>query len=122
MPNKSKADTKANIAYGALLMKDGKPIQDAFDHIAGLRKIRPRAWFFDIVHTPNQAETAKEWRKEIVAFIKKQHPRMKEANINVELNTKFKDPTQWVARTTMFQIIYQGGAEQVKYKKTKEAK
>jgi hypothetical protein len=67
----SEEETKppVNIAYGALYMKKGEPIDRAYTQIKNVSKKQPYAWFFDIICTPNQIEAARTNAADLYARI-----------------------------------------------------
>lgn len=106
------------VGYGMLDVAHGGQLQEAFDHIEKFKDIDPVSWFFDVVHTPNQRDRAIDWGKQIVAFISKQHPDLSDGNITVCLNLSSKKILE--ARNTLFEIMYHGNTEEIKYKSTEE--
>lgn len=76
-----------NVAYGSLDYAHGERVNKAILHIQTLGDIKPKSWFYDIIHTPNQRPAATVARIEIEEHIRKLHPTLTDHDVAIRLTT-----------------------------------
>lgn len=98
----TKRDT--SVAYGTMYMDSGEKLDSALEQVDTLSKKAPFMFFFDIICTPNQLDTAKQNALDITAEIRGMNNGIQEAAIVVGVTTKDKERT---AQTLLQRIASQ---------------
>lgn len=102
-----------SVGYGVLDMRTGQALAQAWHQVhETTMKQTVKAWFFDIVHTPNQTPQAFENRDRITDMIAAESG-LTGDKIDVRMNTNTK---KLAARNDLYKIAYDRGITSVDQK------
>lgn len=105
-----------NIGYGTLDLRTKQGLDIAELQIKHLSEKKPREWFFDIIHTPNQTPRALMMKPEVESILKR-YNKLAKWKFTVRLNVNDK---KLRARNEMYKKIYEKNITDVNLKKPNE--
>jgi hypothetical protein len=110
--------SQSDIVYLGVDVAHGHKLAESIHQINQFKDVNVRAWFCDIVHTPNQTPYALHLREQIDLALKERSPELKPKDIMIRLN--IESAHTFKARDKMYEIInsfrQKGAAQEVNYK------
>lgn len=112
---RGKEDSSSNIAYVTLDMVHKQPFSAVQFQINAFRGKEIKAWFVDILHTPNQTPNALYAKELIDNLLREVSPKLKPVNRTVCLNAG-GNPKFLRARDKMYEILRDHRAQNVVFR------